>query len=137
MQRSTKSHYRWRGPDMKNILLIEDEENLINIMASVLEDEGFSVRKLLTAEEALDMCSSYSPDLIISDVRMKEMDGFTMFEKMKTLQSLRSTPFIFLTALDDRASQQRALQLGATAYITKPFDVDELLGVVRKALPAA
>ncbi|MEK6754574.1 MAG: response regulator [Bacteroidota bacterium] len=121
---------------MKNILLIEDEENLINIMASVLEDEGFAVKKFLSAEEALDVCSACSPDLIISDVRMKEMDGFTMFEKMKTLQNLRSIPFIFLTALDDRVSQQRALKLGATAYITKPFDVDELLGVVKKVLPA-
>jgi CheY-like chemotaxis protein len=122
---------------MKNILLVEDEETLIDIMAAVLEDEGFAVKKLLSAEEALAVCKSYFPDLIISDIRMKEMDGFTMYEKIRSIQTLRSTPFIFLTALDDRCSQQRALSMGASAYITKPFDVDELLGVVRKVLPAA
>jgi len=118
-----------------NILLVEDEETLIDIMANVLEDEGFSVKKLLSAEEALDACKTYSPDLIISDVRMKEMDGFMMYERIKGIDTLRSIPFIFLTALDDRASQQRALRMGATAYITKPFDIDDLVQTVRKVLP--
>jgi len=122
---------------MKNILLVEDEESLVNIMSSVLQDEGFSVKTLFSAEEALQLNGSFSPDLIISDIRMKGIDGFTMFEIMKALERFRHIPFIFLTAIDDRSSQQRALKLGATAYITKPFDVDELLGVVRKVLPAA
>jgi DNA-binding response OmpR family regulator len=122
---------------MKNILLVEDEEGLVDIIASVLEEEGFAVKKLFCAEEALQLEGSYSPDLIITDVRMKEMDGFTMFETMKALERFRHIPFIFLTAIDDRSSQQRALKLGASAYITKPFDVDELLGIVRKVLPAS
>jgi len=120
---------------MKSILLVEDEETLVDIIANVLEDEGFSVKKLLSAEEALDACRAYSPDLIISDVRMKEMDGFMMYERMKRINSLRSIPFIFLTALDDRISQQRALKMGASAYITKPFDIDDLLQTVRRVLP--
>jgi DNA-binding response OmpR family regulator len=121
---------------MKNILLVEDEESLVSIMASVLQDEGFAVKTLFSAEEALELNGSFCPDLIISDIRMKGIDGFTMFEIMKALERFKHIPFIFLTAIDDRSSQQRALKLGAIAYITKPFDVDELLGVVRKALPA-
>ena len=63
---------------MKKILLVDDEEQLINIMASVLEDEGFAVKTMLSAEEALSAFASYSPDLVISDVKMERMDGFAM-----------------------------------------------------------
>jgi CheY-like chemotaxis protein len=119
---------------MKKILLVDDEEQLINIMATVLQDEGFAVKKMMSAEEALNSYVSYHPDLVISDVKMEHMDGFMMFEKLKALNG-RSVPFIFLTALDDRLGQQRAKSLGATAYVSKPFDVDELVGIVKKVLP--
>ncbi len=120
---------------MKKILLVDDEEQLINIMANVLQDEGFAVKTMLSAEEALNAFVSYSPDLVISDVKMERMDGFTMFEHVKALQSNKSVPFIFLTGLDDRLGQQRAESLGATAYVNKPFDVDEFVDIVKKLVP--
>ena len=119
---------------MKKILLVDDEEQLINIMASVLQDEGFAVKKMMSAEEALDSYASFHPDLVISDVKMERMDGFLMYEKLKAING-RCVPFIFLTALDDRLGQQRAKSLGATAYVSKPFDVDELVGIVKRVLP--
>jgi CheY-like chemotaxis protein len=119
---------------MKKILLVDDEEQLITIMESVLQEEGFAVKKLLSAEEALNSYTAFSPDLVISDVRMEEMDGFTLFEKIKKLKNTKPVPFIFLTALDDRLGQQRANKLGATAYVRKPFDVDELVSIVKKIL---
>jgi phosphoserine phosphatase RsbU/P len=119
---------------MKKILLVDDEEQLISIMENVLREEGFAVKKLLSAEEALKSFAAYSPDLVISDVRMEEMDGFTLFEKIKKLKNTKTVPFIFLTALDDRLGQQRANKLGATAYVSKPFDVDELVSIVKKVL---
>ena len=119
---------------MKKILLVDDEEQLVSIMESVLREEGFAVKKLLSAEEALKTFATYSPDLVISDVRMEEMDGFTLFEKIKKLKGSKSVPFIFLTALDDRLGQQKANKLGATAYVSKPFDVDELVMMVKKVL---
>jgi DNA-binding response OmpR family regulator len=122
---------------LKKILLVDDEEQLINIMASVLQDEGFAVKKFLSAEEALVAFSSYSPDLVISDVRMERMDGFTMYEKMKALQCSNRVPFIFLTALDDRLGQQQATKLGATAYVSKPFDMEELIQIVKRSLPVS
>ena len=121
---------------MKKILLVDDEDQLINIMATILQDEGFAVKKMPSAEEALKAYASYSPDLVISDVRMENMDGFTMFEQLKRTQTNRIVPFIFLTAMDDRLGQQRAKTLGATAYVSKPFDVDDFVGIVKKALPA-
>jgi CheY-like chemotaxis protein len=120
---------------MKKILLVDDEEQLISIMANVLKDEGFDVKTMLSAEEALSAYTSFSPDLVISDVKMERMDGFAMFERVKSLPSNRSVPFIFLTGLDDRLGQQRAKSLGATAYVSKPFDVDDFVGIVKRIVP--
>ncbi|MCX6135801.1 MAG: response regulator [Ignavibacteriales bacterium] len=120
---------------MKKIMLVDDEEQLVSIMASVLQDEGFAVKTMFSAEEALNAFASYSPDLVISDVKMERMDGFAMFERVKALQSTPSVPFIFLTGLDDRLGQQRAKSLGAMAYVNKPFDVDDFVDIVKKLIP--
>jgi CheY-like chemotaxis protein len=120
---------------MKKILLVDDEGDLISYIASVLQDEGFDVSTRLSAEEALGKIASDKPDLVISDVRMERMDGFMMLEKMKTMKGCSNVPVIFLTALDDRLGQQQAQKLGATAYISKPFDLDDLVGLVKKVLP--
>jgi CheY-like chemotaxis protein len=122
---------------MRKIMLVDDEEQLISIMASVLQDEGFAVKKMLSAEEALNEYASYSPDLVISDVKMDAMDGFAMFERVKSFQREKNVPFIFLTGLDDRLGQQRANSLGASAYFSKPFDVDELVRMVKRLVPPA
>jgi DNA-binding response OmpR family regulator len=122
---------------MKKILLVDDEGDLINYIAMVLQEEGFAVSTRLSAEEALGTLSSDQPDLVISDVRMQQMDGFAMLEKMKTMKGFNNVPVIFLTAMDDRLGQQQAERLGAAAYISKPFDLDELVGLVKKVLPSA
>jgi CheY-like chemotaxis protein len=120
---------------MKKIMLVDDEEQLVSIMASVLQDEGFTVTKSLSAEEALGSFSSFLPDLVISDVRMEKMDGFMMCERIKSIDNSRTIPFIFLTGLDDRLGQERAKSLGAMAYVNKPFDVEDFVGLVKKVLP--
>lgn len=119
---------------MKHILLVEDEEMLVNVLATVLEEEGFSVRKSTSAEEALTVMPGFNPDLIISDIRLEKLDGFSMLEQVRKRPTRPDIPFICLTALDDTSSQQRARNLGATAYVTKPFDVDDLLKIVKKVL---
>ena len=120
---------------MRSILLVEDEEALINIVGSVLAEEGYDVKKSLSAEGALQLCESYTPDLIICDVKMGEMNGFAMLEKMKAIEKFKNIRFVFLTALDDTEGKKEALRLGAQAYITKPFDVYELLKKVRNLVP--
>ena len=120
---------------MKKILLVDDEGDLINYIASVLQEEGFDVSTRLSAEEALGTIMADKPDLVITDVRMEQMDGFTMLEKIKTMKGFSNVPVIFLTAMDDRIGQQQAAKLGAAAYISKPFDLDELVGLVKRVLP--
>ena len=120
---------------MKNILLVEDEADLINIMAKVLEEEGYKVEKTLSAEDAMRFCEDHTPDLIISDVQMGEMDGFVLLEKIHKIAKLKKIPFVFLTGLGETSGRRRARELEATAYITKPFELDDVLRIVRQILP--
>jgi CheY-like chemotaxis protein len=120
---------------MREILIVEDEEALINIIGTVLTDEGYSVRKASTAEEAILLCQSVTPDLIISDIKMGVLSGFDLLEKIKTDGVLKNTPFVFLTSLDEAQARKKGMGLGAAAYITKPFDLDDLFDVVRKLAP--
>ena len=124
-------------PHMREILIVEDEEDLINILGIVLEDEGYKVTKASSAEEALLLCQTQPPDLIISDVKMGGMDGFALLEKIKATVSLKNIPFIFLTSFDEEQARKKGLRLGAIAYVTKPFDVDPLLEIVLKLSPPA
>lgn len=108
------------------LLLVEDEEELIKIVETYFRDEGFDVRVTLSAEEALALLSGFSPDIIVSDVKMGRMDGFEFLEAVRKMPQANNIPLVFLTIVDDRSSVERAMKLGASGYITKPFDVEEL-----------
>jgi CheY-like chemotaxis protein len=120
---------------MREILIVEDEEDLINIIGTVLKDEGYNVTKASSAEEALLLCQSVPPDLIISDIKMGILSGFDLLERIKTNDFLKNTPFVFLTSLDEAQAKKKGLGLGAAAYITKPFDLEDLFEIVRKLAP--
>jgi CheY-like chemotaxis protein len=108
------------------LLLVEDEKVLIGIVESYFRDEGYEVRVASNGVEAMTVLAHFTPDIIISDVRMGPMDGFEMVEAIRTNQHLKSIPVIFLTIMDDRSSFERAKKLDVVEYMTKPFDVEEL-----------
>ncbi|MBM4161464.1 MAG: response regulator [Ignavibacteria bacterium] len=108
------------------LLLVEDEEELIKIVETYFRDEGYDVRTAFSAEAAISQFSTFTPDVIVSDVKMGEMDGFGFLEVVRKTPSVKDVPLIFLTIMDDRASVERAVKLGASGYMTKPFDVEEL-----------
>jgi DNA-binding response OmpR family regulator len=116
------------------LLLVEDEEELIKIVETYFRDEGFDVRVALSAENALSLLSSFTPDIIVSDVKMGRMDGFQFLEVIRKMPLVKNVPLIFLTIMDDRTSVERAAKLGASGYLTKPFDVEELHEKIREVL---
>jgi DNA-binding response OmpR family regulator len=116
------------------LLLVEDEEELIKIVETYFRDEGFDVRVALSAENALSLLSSFTPDIIVSDVKMGRMDGFQFLELIRKMPLVKNVPLIFLTIMDDRSSVERAAKLGASGYMTKPFDVEELHEKIREVL---
>ncbi len=117
------------------LLLVEDEEELVRIVQTYFRDEGYEVRIALNGIEALKVVRDFKPDVIVSDVKMGQMDGFEFFEALKKLPEFSKTPFVFLTIMDDRTSVERATALGASGYMTKPFDVEELHAKIQELMP--
>ena len=113
------------------ILLVEDEANIRNLVATMLEAAGYQIIRADTCSVAKTLFTSYLPDLVILDLGLPDMDGMNMLEFVRK-SSL--TPIIVLSARNDEADKISALDMGANDYITKPFGSGELLARVRAAL---
>ncbi len=109
------------------LLVAEDDLDILDDINSFFVKEGFEVRSCSNGLEALTALNSFTPDIIISDIMMPYLDGFELFEKVKSNFMLKSIPFIFLTAKADLNSIRKGMNLGADDYLTKPFNFDELL----------
>jgi len=119
---------------MSRILIVEDDSLLLEVMCMILEAEGYEVHQAVNGKMALEILANIKPDLIISDIMMPEMDGFKLLESVRVMPSGVTTPFLFLSALTDRADVSRARSLGVDDYLFKPFDATELISAVRSRL---
>jgi DNA-binding response OmpR family regulator len=115
--------------DVKTILVVDDEQDILDLVSITLEDEGFRVNTACNGLEALDSVEEQMPDLILLDMRMPVMDA-TEFAQEFHIRHGHSTPILVLTASDDVGS--RVEQLGAAGWISKPFDLDELAASVKR-----
>ena len=109
------------------ILVVEDEPALNLLMTSVLNDAGFSARGFGNGQEALEEIEHIIPDLIISDIMMPVMDGIQLCLKVRSNPATRTLPILFLTSLADREDRVLGFKVGADDYLTKPFDLEELV----------
>ncbi|MEJ5304983.1 MAG: response regulator [Ignavibacteria bacterium] len=109
------------------ILVVEDEEPIRELLKMELENEGFIVDVAANGAEGLDKVKSFKPDLIVCDVMMPVMDGFTMAERLSQDSRYKDIPLIFLTAKSDKKDIRFGKSLGAEDYITKPFEFEDLL----------
>ncbi len=116
---------------MKKILLIEDNIELSENICSILEKEKFLQFSAFSGETALKMIPAVKPDLILCDIMLPDMNGFTIFKKIKKMEKIVSPIFIFLTAKSMREDMRKGMEMGAEDYITKPFTKDELLGSIK------
>lgn len=116
------------------ILVLEDNKALRIIIRKALEKAGYDVRTAENGKEGLKVLKKEIPDLIISDVIMPEMDGFEFLKAIRKKHPL--IPFTFLTVKSEFDDYSKGYELGATDYLTKPFDVDILLARVEKRIKA-
>lgn len=116
------------------ILLVEDSDVLRQGLKSLLEQEGYDVVTGGNGKEALDQMEVVTPDLILADILMPEMDGYELFEAVRSRPKWISIPFIFLTARRERKHILAGKRLGAEDYLLKPISPEDLLTAIRSRL---
>jgi CheY-like chemotaxis protein len=121
----------------RTILLAEDEHQQRDALTMLFETEGYTVLSYESAEDVLGCLATTRPGMIVTDVKLPGIDGFTLFERVRENPSYRSIPFVFLTAYNDRKAIEKAKNLGAVGYLTKPYNLEELLQLVKKVLPVS
>lgn len=117
---------------MVKILLVEDDISLNRTVEIYLKSEGMDVLPCFDGEEALEKLEQDKFDLILTDIMMPKLDGFSLAEKIRSDNSL--LPIIFMTAKDDKFSKKLGFKLEIDDYITKPFDLDELVMRIKAVL---
>ena len=122
---------------MPKILVIEDDATLRGVLRMHLNASGFTVRVAADATEAIQTILADLPDLILSDVNMPYLDGLELLHALKGDELTAKVPVVLLTGRNDDETYIRATQLGAAGYVTKPVKLEELLGALKRALPAA
>ena len=118
----------------QKILIVEDQRHTRLLITYNLKQAGYEVFEAENGREALDLCREQRPDLILSDVMMPEMDGLQLREAMLQDAQLREIPFVFLTARAQAHEVIRGESLAPDAYVTKPFEPQNLLSTVRRVL---
>lgn len=119
---------------LKRLLVVDDEPNLLVAVAAVLRGEGFEVMTARNGKDALLQIAKTLPDLIVSDVRMPLMDGFTLARQLRSAPHTKLIPIIFLTARDETEDRIEGFRAGVDVYLTKPFEPDELIAVIQNIL---
>jgi Ala-tRNA(Pro) deacylase len=121
------------------VLVVEDEHDTNDLLCRLLEREGFACRGAEDGGRALAMARELRPTAILLDLMLPDMSGFEVYERLRQSGPLKAPPVVVVTALDDEGARQRGRQLGAEAYLTKPFAPDvllrELQGILADARP--
>jgi two-component system, OmpR family, KDP operon response regulator KdpE len=114
-----------------NILVVDDEPQITRVLKTTLSSQGYGVRTASDGDEAIQLMKEWSPDLLITDLRMPNLDGLELCRHVRTKSRI---PIIVLSVKGEERTKVEALDAGADDYVTKPFSVNELLARVRAAL---
>ena len=116
------------------ILIIEDEHVIATNLKFILERNHYECDIAIDGEEGIEKIKNWSPDLVISDLKLPKKDGLTIIKELRNNLKMVNLPFIFLTARADEKDKREGINLGADDYITKPFAIKELLETIKKRL---
>jgi two-component system OmpR family response regulator len=120
--------------DQVRVLVVDDEANITDLVATVLRYEGFDVQTASSGHDGLKAVESFRPHLVVLDVMLPDLDGF---EVQRRLADEARVPVVFLTAKDATDDKVRGLTMGADDYVTKPFSLEEFVARVRAVLRRA
>lgn len=117
-----------------SVLYVEDNPDNRTLVRRILLSEGYGLLEAKNATEALELLKTTKPDLILMDINMPDMDGYTLTAKIKTTPGFERIPILALTANVMRGDKEKTLEAGCDGYIQKPLDFDELLREIEKFL---
>ncbi len=123
-----------QSPQKEPILIVDDTPNNLKVLSQALTDAGYTVAVAKSGETAIKQIEYKPPALILLDILMPGMDGFETCDRLKTNLATKDIPIIFMTALNDTVDKVKGLSLGAVDYITKPFQIEEVLARVQTHL---
>lgn len=119
---------------MPTILLIEDNRDIHENTAELLELEGFNILSARNGREGVEVAKAHLPDLILCDVMMPEMNGWEVIRLLKEDHSTSGIPFVFISASVEKKEIRSGFDLGADGYVRKPFEADELISTIKTCL---
>lgn len=118
----------------ERLLVVDDEVNLLRAVAAMLRTEGYEVTTARSGRDALTHVARSVPDLVVSDIRMPGMDGYQLARALRDSPRTSLVPIVFLTAKGETEDRVEGFRTGVDAYLTKPFEPEELLAVIRSIL---
>jgi two-component system cell cycle response regulator DivK len=118
----------------KRILVVEDHEENRRLLRDLLTSVGYELIEAVTGEEGLELAEAEVPELILMDIQLPGMDGYEVTRRIKGNPALRHIPIIAVTSYALSGDDQKALEAGCDAYVTKPFDPAELLAKIQEFL---
>lgn len=117
-----------------DLLIIDDSPTNLRLLSQILSERGYHVRAVTSGPRALASIDIHIPDLILLDIRMPEMDGYELCRQLKSTPRYREIPILFISALDDIQDKVKAFKTGGVDYITKPFQLEEVIARVETHL---
>jgi two-component system alkaline phosphatase synthesis response regulator PhoP/two-component system response regulator VicR len=120
--------------EKKRILIVDDERDIVKALTIRLQRVGYEVVTAFDGAQGIFMAHKENPDLIILDIRMPAGNGFSVAEKLRESTDTFTIPVIFLTGSPEKDSEERARALGVRFYVKKPYDPEELLDAIERAL---
>lgn len=121
---------------MKSILTVDDSPSIRQMVRLVLTQAGYAVVDAANGSEGLGKAKAQRFDLVVTDLNMPVMDGLSLIKELRGLSAYRGVPIVFLTTESDAGVKQQAKAAGATGWMTKPFQKDQLLAIASKFLGA-
>jgi Response regulators consisting of a CheY-like receiver domain and a winged-helix DNA-binding domain len=122
------------GAAARTILAVDDSASMRQMVRFTLEGAGYNVVQAADGVEALELAKSTAADLVLTDVNMPRMDGLTLVRELRALSSYKFTPMLVLTTESGQETKQRGKQAGATGWIVKPFNPEQLLATIARVL---
>jgi DNA-binding response OmpR family regulator len=120
--------------ERKKILIVDDERDIVQALTIRLKGAGYEVVSAFDGAQGVFVAHKETPDIILLDIRMPAGNGFNVIERLKRSSHTNNIPVIFLTGSPEKNTEERALELGARFYIKKPYDSEELLDAIKRAL---